>query len=103
MHDAGNDYDDAPPSEPGKRADGARGPAPEQALRCMEWLAALLVEPARMGRAKVVEIRDLAEQAGFSAGTLYKARDQLGLLESDGRPKWWSLPQLPTAEDDPPF
>jgi hypothetical protein len=104
MRDAGNDYDDAPPQEPGKRAEGnARGPLPEQAGRCMEWLATLLAEPGRLGRAKVVEIRDLAEQAGFSAKTLYKARDQLGLVESEGRPKWWSLPQPDTPEHDPAF
>lgn len=92
MHDAGNDYDDAPPAEPGKRGEGnARGPVATKTLQAMDWLAATLAAEAG-GRARVVDLINRAEEAGHAKGTLYNARDRLGLTEIKDRGTWWILP-----------
>ena len=98
MGDAGNDYDSCPPTEP-EAAPRRPGPPPAKLTACKEWLAGRLTpNPAR-----VSELRKGAAEAGLisseqSAGTLYAARDALGVneYELDGR-KWWKL----TAETGP--
>ena len=91
MSTAGNDYDFEPPKEPDP-VPKKRGPSPEKLEECKTWLAAQLTpNPAR-----VFVVRKAAEQAGHATGTLYAARDALGVseYELDGR-KWWKLPAQP--------
>jgi hypothetical protein len=88
MTDKGNDYDFTPPTEPDP-APRKYGPPPAKLEECKRWLTEQLTpNPAR-----VTDIRDAADQAGFPAGTLYKAKDAIGadeyILE---RRKWWKLP-----------
>ena len=91
MGTAGNDYDFDPPKEPDPMPK-KRGPSPEKLEECKTWLAAQLTpNPAR-----VSVVRKAAEQAGLVTGTLYAARDALGVAEYEleGR-KWWKLPAQP--------
>ncbi len=91
MKTGGNDYDFEPPKEPDP-VPKKRGPSPEKLEECKTWLAAQLTpNPAR-----VSVVRKAAEQAGHAVGTLYAARDALGVseYELDGR-KWWKLPAQP--------
>ena len=91
MSTAGNDCDFEPPKEPDP-VSKKRGPSPEKLEECKTWLAAQLTpNPDR-----VSVVRKAADQAGHAAGTLYAARDALGIseYELDGR-KWWKLPAKP--------
>lgn len=77
------------------KRDGAQEGAGPKAKECAEWLAARLSHERTVG---VGKLRAEAEAEGFTAPTLYKARDLLGLTEAAfaGR-KEWSL----AAPDDP--
>jgi hypothetical protein len=92
MGNSGNEYDFNPPSEPDSTP-RRTGPSPAALEKCKEWLTTRLgPTPAR-----VSDVRTDAEGAGLSPGTLYKARDALGVTEYtlEGK-KWWRMP----AEDD---
>lgn len=92
----GNEYDDAPPQAP-VDAIGRPGPAPERQTECASWLREQLTpNPAR-----VSELRQEAEQKGFPVGTLYRAKDGIGVDEYkvDNR-KWWRLPPDPDDATD---
>jgi hypothetical protein len=94
MGSAGNEYDFDPPKESDPMPK-RRGPAPEKLEECKTWLAAQLTpNPTR-----VSVVRKAGEQAGFAAGTLYAARDALGVAEYDleGR-KWWKMSAQPYLE-----
>jgi DNA-binding phage protein len=79
--------------------------APTEADQCAEWLLATLQEAGELSPAELVE---LAEAAGFSRSTVYRAREALGsqVANSDGRRSHnneWSLnagaqPANPTPE-----
>ncbi|MGA2701530.1 MAG: AAA family ATPase [Isosphaeraceae bacterium] len=102
MGTAGNEYDFDPPKEPDPMPK-RRGPAPEKLEECKTWLAAQLTpNPTR-----VRDVRKTAEQAGFAPGTLYAARDALGVAEYDlDDRKWWKLPaenMEPGPDPDKPF
>ena len=97
MGTAGNDYDSEPPKEPDP-VPKKRGPSPEKLEECKTWLAAQLTpNPAR-----VSVVRKAAEQAGHATGTLYAARDALGVseYELEGR-KWWKMPAATSAAAKP--
>lgn len=112
MGDGGNQYDGEPPApqeEPARRVGGAtRGRPPAQTLRCAEWLRgrlALLGGRARVSVLRREIERNESEEDRWGASTIYKARDHLGLeeTEDDDGKKWWSLPGgalPPAAEDD---
>jgi hypothetical protein len=95
MGTAGNDYDFEPPREP-EPVPKKRGPSPEKLEECKTWLAEQLTpNPAR-----VSVVRKAAEQAGFAVGTLYAARDDLGVVEYDlDRRKWWKYPAQPAPAE----
>lgn len=82
---SGCEFDDNPPeaSQGGWRP----GPAPAKQDECQSWLADRLAD----GHRKVVDLIDEAKQAGFSTGTLYRARDALGVIETPDKPKLWKL------------
>lgn len=92
----GSDYSDDPPPAPdtfgnqsGKKDDTPdRGP-PTKVRECMDWLAdRLAASPVR-----VSQVRDDAEQSGFSAGLLYKAVKAAGIKQTEDSQgyKWWGL------------
>ena len=85
--DAGCSFDFNPPTAP-EPTPRKRGPAPEKLEACKRWLTERLETPA-----PVVEVRRDAEMAEYSAGTLYAARDAIGVEEyTMSRRKWWKLP-----------
>ena len=102
MKTGGNDYDFEPPKEPDPLP-RRPGPPPAKLEECKIWLAAQLTpNPTR-----VSVVRKAAELADFAAGTLYAARDALGVAEYEleGR-KWWKLPTAsvePAPDPDKPF
>jgi hypothetical protein len=88
MHDGGNDYDGTPPVDPDKGPSGTtsgrkRGQAQAEAAT---WLRENL--PGR-----VFSLRKAWEEAGHGTATIYKAKDEIGVIEDDidGK-KHWSLP-----------
>ncbi len=84
----GNDYDFEPPKEP-DTTPRKRGPVPEKLEACKKWLSEQLTpNPVR-----VTDVRGEAEEAGFSADTLYRSKDAIGADEfTVERRKWWKLP-----------
>ena len=91
--DGGCSFDFNPPSAP--EAEPRRpGPAPARLEKAKAWLTDRLESPSR-----VKEVRTDAENAGYSADTLYRARDALGAEEYtlEGR-KWWKLPTATGAD-----
>ena len=96
MTDTRNDYDDAPPPPPEDAAGGfagkddndpVKGP-PTKVRECMEWLEPRLADRPEM----VFKLRSEAEKKGFSAKTLYRAKDALNLKETETQNgKWWGL------------
>lgn len=104
MGDESNEYDTAPPVEPDPtaRMNGATtGPVPKETVKAMEWLAHRL----SLGRARVSHLRREAENEGISVGTLYNAKDRLGVIqdEIDGY-KWWMPPEPTNGHTEgPPF
>jgi hypothetical protein len=82
--DTGCSFDFTPPTAPESSKPGRK---PAKLDACKTWLAERLAMPAR-----VRDVRDDAESAGYSASTLYVARDALGVIEDtiDGR-KWWRI------------
>jgi hypothetical protein len=88
MNDDGNEYDDKPPCKPDREP--GRGPAPVKLEACVNWLRERLAE----GKHRVSKVRSDAEAAGFSSGTLYKARDSLDVEETKlGGKLWWEMPE----------
>jgi hypothetical protein len=84
----GNDYDQTPPEPPGNHKRAA--PLPARTLECMAWLEQRL----GAGPARVSELRRELEQLGYGANTIYRAKDQLHLEETEdaGGRKWWAPP-----------
>jgi hypothetical protein len=85
----GNEYDDDPPTLPEEgRAHTSANP---QVTRAREWLAAQLAG----GERRVSHLRTAADSEGISPKTLYRAKDQLKIVETtdaDGK-KWWRMSQ----------
>jgi hypothetical protein len=89
--DVGCTFDFNPPAEPEPRRPG---PAPAKLKACISWLAERLTNPS-----PVTEVRSDAEQAGYSTGVLYEARDSLKAAEyTFDRRKWWKLPAVEDAD-----
>lgn len=93
----GNEYDLNPPAtkdEPGQ----SRSPGRDtKSAAAADWLA----DQLQGGQSKKVkDVRAEAELEGIGAAALYRAKDQLGVLETteSGR-KWWRLP----GDDEPPI
>jgi hypothetical protein len=88
MATTGNEYNFTPPVAP------APGKAPEKLDACKVWLAQELTpNPAR-----VTDLRDKAAAAGFSSGTLYRAKALIGAEEIElERRKWWRLNKAAVA------
>jgi putative DNA primase/helicase len=108
MGECGNEYDTKPPEKPEEgRVEGhKKGPVPTKLRDCMDWLATRINgQPVR-----VSQLRDAAETEGFGSTILYRAKDQLGIIETLGEPggatgkryKLWSQPPDPGAIN-PPF
>ena len=53
---------------------------------CRDWLVSVLVQ---QGRVKPFAVRQMAEAAGYTRSTLYRARDDLGIITIKGE---WVLP-----------
>jgi hypothetical protein len=90
ISDRGSTFDSCPPLKPGPpRCD--HSPKREA---CMQWLRQRLTPNS----SRVSEVRSDAEQAGYSAGILYQAKEALKVTEyvERGR-KWWSLP-IPSVD-----
>jgi hypothetical protein len=101
MGDSGNEYDTSPPEKPedGRVEGHKRGPVPAKLKGCMDWLATKVNGvPVRVSM-----IRDAAEAEGYGADVLYKAKDQLGIVETLTEPggatgrryKQWQAPPDP--------
>src|SRR5262249_50716399 len=87
MGDAGNDYDDRPPEEPAW-LEAKRPGKPTKVDEAEAWLAKHL----ESGEKRVSSARTEAEAKGFSPGTLYAAKDRLGVEEYvSGGKMWWRL------------
>jgi AAA domain len=89
MYDYGNDYDTSPPDSAEGPDTVPNRPPPPKVTEAVEWLKARLASgPQAVGRT-----RTAAELAGFSAGTLYRAKQVLGLVEVElQQRKWWKFP-----------
>jgi hypothetical protein len=104
MGTAGNQYDFDPPREPDPTP-RKRGPIPLKLEACKKWMADRLTPNPAM----VKDVRTDADAAGFSADTLYKAKDAIGVEEyTQDSFKWWRLPlvedvgdKLPANSDNP--
>ena len=98
MKTGGNDYDFEPPREP-DLIPRRRGPVPVKLEACKKWLAERLTPNPAM----VKDVRTDADAAGFSADTLYTAKDALGVEEYTlDRRKWWKLILVEVVGDKPP-
>ena len=88
IHDKGCNYDLNPPVDSGMTS-RRRGPAPEKLDACKEWLAEYL----KPNPVRVMDVRKESDKKGFSAPTLYRAMEDLGIEEYkvDGL-KWWKMP-----------
>jgi hypothetical protein len=87
MGDGGNDYDNTPPCKPD--VDPMKAIPPARLEECVNWLQDKLGD----GKRQVGKIRSAADDAKFSSKTLYKARDQLAVIETrSGGKLWWELP-----------
>lgn len=94
MGDTGNTYDtDAPPPPvvPGFGSSGAAGAKSDDSGvlgRCSDWLAAELLSGPR----RVSELRSEGEAKGYAAGTLYRARAGLELVQfKRGTAQFWGF------------
>lgn len=88
MRDAGNDYDDKPPSPP---PDAPGAPPGSKLAEANKWLKTRLDK----GPVRLAVLRNEAAASGFSAPVLYLSRDVLGVVEftpEGERGKWWQLP-----------
>lgn len=105
MLDGGLEYNNSPPQAPdaedggpgtGRRR-GSRGPVAAKLEEACDWLGSRLAA----GPARVSQVRSDAERQGYSAKTLYAARDEIGVEEEEisGR-KWWRLPQKTNHDND---
>jgi hypothetical protein len=84
--DSGCTFDFSPPEAPEPRRPG---PLAARLEECKSWL----VERLAANPAPVKDIRTAAEQAGYSADSLYRSRDALNVEEYViDRRKWWKLP-----------
>lgn len=93
LRDGGCDFDSNPPKDPEAPR---RGPAPEGLEKCVDWLKKYLTP----NPAQVQEIRTASDKAGFSSGTLYRAKEELKMEEYIyERRKWWKLPVLQVVQD----
>ena len=90
MGDAGNEYDADPPPPPEDREKEEK--VSSRTVECMDWLKAYLADSPK----PVSELRTAGENKGFSSKTIYDARAQLRLTETQvaGR-KWWGLTDEP--------
>lgn len=98
MGDDGSEYDTDPPEAPeeGGGFSGRPSGPPQRVRDASDWLRDFLKHGAR----RVSMIRDAAEDKGITAGSLYRAKEFLGLeeYESEGR-KWWRLTTNDLEED----
>lgn len=87
MGNSGNDYDKNPPTAPA--GDGPGQPtAGTKVLQAALWVQSFLSK----GPKAVGYTRKQAEEAGFAAKTLYRARDLLKVEEFEAEnKKWWQL------------
>jgi hypothetical protein len=87
MGAAGNEYDDKPPCPPEKDAGDRDAPRTAEAAK---WLRDRL---GASGEMAVYKVREAAEAQSFQTGTLYRAKERLGIEEfvRQGK-KWWKLP-----------
>jgi hypothetical protein len=93
LRDGGCDFDSNPPSDP---APSRPGPAPQRLNECKEWLKGRLTP----NPAQVQELRTESDKAGFSSGTLYRAKEELNAEEYVfERRKWWKLPVVQVVQD----
>jgi hypothetical protein len=85
ISDTGCSFDGNPPTKPEPRRPG---PAGAKLDECKRWLT----DQLKPNPARVTDVRRDAEQAGYKAAILYRAKDSLGVLEyTVGRYKWWRL------------
>jgi hypothetical protein len=98
MGDNGNDYDANPPSPP---ENGEPGQGSSKVREATDWL----LDRLGKGPAQVVALRDEADEMGMTARSLYRAKDRLGIVETEvesagrGRPrKIWTLPVEATGD-----
>jgi hypothetical protein len=88
MGDLGNEYDTNPPPRTEELERRPSGPPPEKLQEAVAWLGEWL-----KGGAKRVSItRTEAELRGFSARTIYRAKEVLHIEEIEAEDKkWWQL------------
>jgi DNA primase catalytic core len=103
MTNEGNFYDDKPPYPPDQEPTSQARTEKETTLlkQCREWLTGWL----QKGAQPVGVTRTEAEAKGFSAKTLYTAKDYLDVEQySTGGKKWWRLSDqgAAAAADTPP-
>jgi hypothetical protein len=97
MLTGGNEYDFEPPREP-DLIPRKRGPVPVKLEACKKWL----IERLTPNPAMVKDVRTQAENGEFSADTLYRAKDDLGVEEYTlERRRWWRLPLVEVVGDPP--
>jgi hypothetical protein len=91
MGDGGNEYDHDPPRPPeeGPSETSNASKAPSAVYSATSWLC----ERLKKGPAKVVEVRQEAAAEGITTGTLYRAKQALGVIEARRGCLWWSLPE----------
>lgn len=86
MGSGGNEYDSTPPQAPEQYQGSRKAVDTPQLDACKDWLSDWLSD----GQKKVGQTRTEAESKGFPAGTLYRAKANLGVEEFmvEGK-KWW--------------
>lgn len=94
MGDWGNEYDHDPPEVAQEPGMGASRKAKSGAAE--SWLSSELDNCSR----RVSELRTAAETVGISAGSLYRAKEKLDIVEFvvEGK-KWWRLTSKDEASD----
>jgi hypothetical protein len=88
MGDLGNEYDTNPPASAETFERRPPGPPPEKVQEAVTWLCEWLSGGAK----RVSYTRTEAELRGFSARTIYRAKEALHIEEFEAEEKkWWKL------------
>jgi hypothetical protein len=88
MGDEANEYDTNPPPRADAQERRAPGPPPEKVKEAVAWLSEWL----KGGPQRVSKTRTEAELRGYSAGTIYRAKEVLAVEEFEAETKkWWQL------------